>query len=155
MAAHRGFVLRLPFLAPPFIEWALRLPEHLRWRDDQRRWIQRQAMAGVLPDEVRLRPTKGELGSIIRADLAANVEQFADLEVVRRGWVDGQAVDAALTTLVRTPVLTDEGPVGKPLFSLWEMLAVEMWLRHGRPSVCPRTKQALHPVIPSVPRSEM
>jgi asparagine synthase (glutamine-hydrolysing) len=49
---------RMPFLDYRLVELAVRFPASLKLRDGWSKWILREAMAGTLPDEVRLRKSK-------------------------------------------------------------------------------------------------
>lgn len=51
--------MRYPFLHRPLVEFSLRLPPQMRSQPHARKWIQREAMRGVLPDRVRMRAGKG------------------------------------------------------------------------------------------------
>jgi len=48
-----------PFLYRPLVEFSLRLPPGLRAQPFARKWILREAMRGILPEEIRTRTTKG------------------------------------------------------------------------------------------------
>jgi asparagine synthase (glutamine-hydrolysing) len=49
---------RLPFLDYRLVEFALRCPSRLKLRDGWSKWLLRSALAGSLPDKIRLRRTK-------------------------------------------------------------------------------------------------
>ena len=49
---------RVPFLDHRLVEWLIRLPPELKIRDGMTKAVLRDAMVGVLPDAVRLRPDK-------------------------------------------------------------------------------------------------
>jgi asparagine synthase (glutamine-hydrolysing) len=49
---------RLPFLDYKLIEFAVNCPTALKLRDGWSKWILRSALAGTLPDKIRLRKTK-------------------------------------------------------------------------------------------------
>lgn len=51
--------MRYPFLSRKLVEFTLRLPVQMKVRPTARKWILREAMRGVLPEEVRLRSRKG------------------------------------------------------------------------------------------------
>jgi asparagine synthase (glutamine-hydrolysing) len=57
------FEMRYPFLSRPLVEYSLRLPVHMRIRPFGRKWVLRQAMAGVLPEMIRTRQAKGGIDS--------------------------------------------------------------------------------------------
>ena len=50
---------REPFLDHRLVELAIALPPHLKHRDGVGKWILRQAMRGILPDEIIDRPKQG------------------------------------------------------------------------------------------------
>ena len=55
---HYGIEPRHPFLDRELAEFCLAVPPELKLRNGYPRWLQRAAMRGLLPEEVRLRPTK-------------------------------------------------------------------------------------------------
>ena len=69
-AARRGFEHRHPLHDLRLVEFALRLPAHFRSQNLDSRWLPRQAMAGRLPDEVRLRREKAEFSLMVREEVA-------------------------------------------------------------------------------------
>lgn len=54
-----GQDLRFPMMDPRLVSFVLGLPEEELSRDGQGRSLMRRAMAGILPEAVRLRPSKG------------------------------------------------------------------------------------------------
>lgn len=63
-AIDRGIVadalaVRYPFCHRPLVEFCLRLPPELCRRPNARKWIMREAMRGILPEEIRTRRWKG------------------------------------------------------------------------------------------------
>jgi asparagine synthase (glutamine-hydrolysing) len=57
--------VRYPFLHRPLVEASLRLPVRMRVRPEGRKWVLREAMRGLLPEEVRTRSTKGTIDARI------------------------------------------------------------------------------------------
>jgi asparagine synthase (glutamine-hydrolysing) len=53
--------VRYPVLHRPLVEAALRLPVRMRFRPQGRKWVLREAMRGILPEEVRTRVGKGTI----------------------------------------------------------------------------------------------
>jgi asparagine synthase (glutamine-hydrolysing) len=125
--------LRHPFLYRPLVEFALRLPPELLAQPNARKWILREAMRGILPDEVRTRVGKG-----------GPAELFASALTAQRRFLE---------PLVKEPILADLGVVdGLKLRAAFELgpgqphrrnhphavlhftLAIEAWLqlRSGR-----------------------
>ncbi|MGH8243914.1 MAG: asparagine synthase-related protein, partial [Steroidobacteraceae bacterium] len=83
--------VRHPYLYRPLVEFALRLPPELCARPNERKWVLREAMRGILPDGVRTRVGKGT-------------------PYGRLAWSMG-AQRALLEPLVRDPILADLGVV--------------------------------------------
>jgi asparagine synthase (glutamine-hydrolysing) len=50
---------RYPFLHRPLVEFCLRLPPEMKVTDGRHKWILREALRGILPEEVRQRTSKG------------------------------------------------------------------------------------------------
>ena len=60
-----------PFLYRPLVEFALALPPELCARPHQRKWVLREAMRGILPEEVRARVGKGSPSELYAWSLVA------------------------------------------------------------------------------------
>ena len=58
IAAHYGIKMRFPLLDPDLLDYWYHLPPSLLRRNGQGRWLMRQAMKGILPENVRLRRDK-------------------------------------------------------------------------------------------------
>ncbi|HYJ78690.1 MAG TPA: asparagine synthase-related protein, partial [Longimicrobiaceae bacterium] len=99
-AAHEdGVEMRYPFLDRPLVEMALGLPMELLLRPQTTKWVLRQAMRGLLPEEVRVRPGKGGpdarmVWSLSREEPRLR-EMLRDPLVARLGWVDRDGLLAA------------------------------------------------------------
>lgn len=83
--------VRNPFMHRPLVEFALRLPPEVRSRPTAHRWVLREAMQGILPNEVRARVGKPELGEALAWSLTMARE--------------------ALLPLLREPILAELGVV--------------------------------------------
>jgi asparagine synthase (glutamine-hydrolysing) len=64
LAVARGIVgetldVRHPFLYRPLVEFCLRLPPEMKVTDGRHKWILREAMRGILPEEIHRRTSKG------------------------------------------------------------------------------------------------
>ncbi|MFZ5746782.1 MAG: asparagine synthase-related protein [Pseudomonadota bacterium] len=100
--AHHGMAAAFPLLDRRVVEFSLSMPSELFLRDGWRRRLYRDAMAGVLPDEVRLNPIKTtpfpELSlrmTAQRDDLLDRVRAWRDIPGVA-GRFDLDALDAML-----------------------------------------------------------
>lgn len=125
-----GIEMRYPFLHRPLVEHSLRLPPPLRIRPAAGKHVLREAMRGVLPEEVRTRRGKGGIDArllwALHRERARLDGLLRDPETARRGWVRADALRAA-TEQAR------QGEVRSLPFLLCS-LALETWLavRSGR-----------------------
>jgi asparagine synthase (glutamine-hydrolysing) len=139
-ARMAGIQPRHPLVDADLVEYVLALPPELAWDPDRSRPLVRETTAGVLPDEIRLRPDKSSFDAVFHAGLAgpdlpvlrtllsprdARLREYVDLEIVRRE-------------------LLDPGPPGgtRPLqawaIKLWRLATAELWLRHQEDPAEPR-----------------
>jgi asparagine synthase (glutamine-hydrolysing) len=127
---EEGIEMRYPFLHRPLVERSLRLPPALRIRPRAGKHVLREAMRGILPEEIRTRRGKGGIDA--RLLWALHHERprlealLRDPEVARRGWVRADALRAAVEQ-------ARQGEVASLPFLLCS-LALETWLavRSGR-----------------------
>jgi asparagine synthase (glutamine-hydrolysing) len=122
-----GIEVRHPFLDRRLFElvFALR-PDHL-FRLGERKTLLRQAVAGVLPDFVRLQRKKVTLGGFIDFSMKKEADQvrrlFSEPLSAKLGIVHGEKVrDAFERYLAR-------GVDGGRDRSLWYVVTLELWLR--------------------------
>jgi asparagine synthase (glutamine-hydrolysing) len=126
-AAHEGdgVEMRYPFLDRPLVEMALALPMDLLLRPGTTKWVLRQAMRGILPEEVRVRPGKGgpdaRMVWSLRREETRLREMLRDPLVAQLGWVDRDGLLAAFEH-VKAGGTTGRG-------ALDATLALETWLR--------------------------
>jgi asparagine synthase (glutamine-hydrolysing) len=94
--------VRCPFLYRPLVEFALRLPPELCSRPQQRRWVLRESMKGILPETVRTRVGKGAPTEVLVRALTEHRDVLealtTDSILAELGIVDQRALNAALTT---------------------------------------------------------
>jgi len=89
---------REPLLDHRLIEFAASLPEKLRTRQGQGKWLMKRAMRRYLPDDILYRPKQGFVTPIAQwfrgplADTARGIGESAAL--ARTGWFDGQEIGA-------------------------------------------------------------
>lgn len=125
-----GIEVRYPFLDRRLVEHSLRLPPSMRIRPGVSKYVLRQAMRGILPEEVRTRKRKGTIDSRLLWALGRERPRLdallRDPEIARRGWVRADALRAA----------TDEARRGEArnVVFLLCALSLETWLavRSGR-----------------------
>ena len=110
--AVSGLEWRQPYWNYRIIEFAFATPEYVRNRLDQNKYLQRQVMRGLLPDNVRLRQGKAEFSSSFRHYWPALRESLTGLTIPRRrSWVLPEPLLSRLDTAF-TPHSTEwnEGP---------------------------------------------
>jgi asparagine synthase (glutamine-hydrolysing) len=59
MAMATSLETRAPFLDVDVMELAFSMPAHLKIRDGERKWVLKQAMRGILPDQILARRKEG------------------------------------------------------------------------------------------------
>jgi asparagine synthase (glutamine-hydrolysing) len=121
---------RHPLADPQVVECVLSLPPELAFHPRHSRPLLRDAIAGVIPDSVRLRQTKSDFDGPFHAALAgADAEIIAELlggpDARTRAFVRPQAVAREL--LAGAP--NDLGTRGAWGVQLWRLLTAELWLR--------------------------
>jgi asparagine synthase (glutamine-hydrolysing) len=125
--------VRHPFLYRPLVEFALRLPSEICARPNERKWVLREAMRGILPEVVRTRVGKGSPAELYAWSLAALrtlldplVQEpiLADL-----GVIDARKLRAAFDAAPQQAHNTDQRHA-----MVYTTLAIEAWLqvRSGR-----------------------
>lgn len=121
-SAARDQDVRHPFLDSRLVEFCLGLPRTQKVRRGWHKVVLRNAMAGVLPEEVRLHREKWDIGSgFVRAlsgpGASALRAGLTDKAVVERGWV-------------RPDTLPWDGSSdGLPEIALWRIAMLSHWLR--------------------------
>ena len=87
---------REPLLDHRLVEFAARLPEGLRIRGTQGKWLMKQAMRRYLPEDILMRPKQGFVTPIaqwLRGPLAPAARAIAgSTTLARTGWLDPAAV---------------------------------------------------------------
>jgi len=123
LEAYEAMEGRYPFCDRRLIEFALALPEEQRWRDDQTKYVLRQAMRRLLPDSVRQRKSKADFSYLYKEAVARESagEVFQSLRLAAEGYIDAVAAREVYNRCMQGDVRT-LGPV-------WMILALEHWLR--------------------------
>ena len=87
-----GLEAREPLLDHRLIEFAAALPERMRVRGQQGKWLLKKAMRRYLPDDLLYRPKQGFVTPIaqwLRGPLAAEASAIAtSAALARTGWFD-------------------------------------------------------------------
>lgn len=122
---------RHPLVDVDVIEYVLRLPPELAFDPHLSRPLLREAMAGLLPDEVRLRSSKSTFDAVFHESLSGT-----DLPVVRRLLGQGSPevgayvdLEAVRRRFLERPPPTRPGPLMHWALHVWRMVTAECWLR--------------------------
>jgi asparagine synthase (glutamine-hydrolysing) len=95
-----GMEVRYPFLSRPLVESSLQLPIAMRIRPFARKWVLREAMRGLLPEQIRQRQGKGNIDARIMWALQrehATLQKFLEEPVLGDlGLIDVHALRNAL-----------------------------------------------------------
>jgi asparagine synthase (glutamine-hydrolysing) len=140
-AAAAGLIGRSPFFDVDLVELVLALAPELAYHPDRDRPLVREAMAGLLPDRVRLRSGKAYFDdlfvqSLARDDLAAVRRLLGAHDAEVGAWVDGARMREEMVN--RVPA---DHPGGAYAWTAvaWRLVTAECWLRHqGDPEFCLR-----------------
>jgi asparagine synthase (glutamine-hydrolysing) len=112
------------------VELVLRLPPELAFDPSLSRPLLRESVAGVLPDEVRLRPSKSSFDAVFHASLAG-----PDLPTIRRLLEARDAKVSAYVDVgaVRRELLDPGPPMGRTrsqwAIQVWRLVLAECWLQ--------------------------
>lgn len=124
MSMAHSLEARVPLLDHKLVEYAMTIPPHMRLKGDSTKHIFKQALRGVLPDQIIDRPKQG----------------FAiPLEGWFRGQLDGFVRDLLLSETSQARQIFNPAYVeqllrlhaaGRPLgLELWTMISFELWCR--------------------------
>ena len=115
---------RVPFLDHKLVEYTAKLPEKMKIRGRETKWILRQAMKGILPNEILTRPKMGfpvPIGSWFRNEYRRIVDEFVTSErALKRGVFNADYV-RKLAARHNAGENHDE--------RLWFLVNFEMWQR--------------------------
>ena len=131
--AMHGLRARHPLADPRLVELVLGFPPELAFSPERNRPVLRAAVAGTLPDRVRLRPDKSSFDEIFHDSLAG-----VDLPAVRRllGAEDTLLPAHADPRILREEIVAgpDAHPHGRQAWALdtWRAATAELWLRAQR-----------------------
>ena len=130
LARLAGLETRHPMLDLDLVELALRQPPEQTLDPRFSRPVLREAMAGLLPDRVRLRPQKALFESLIVATLrgpdnAAGAEILTAPDAEIGAYVDREQLKAALFA----PAAGEGEGEFRWMWQVWRLLTVELWLR--------------------------
>jgi asparagine synthase (glutamine-hydrolysing) len=129
-AAMAGLEARHPLLDLDLVELCLRQPPEATLDPHFSRPVLRAAMAGLLPDSVRLRPAKALFESLIVSSFSGPDGTAVRAVLADPGAELGAYVD--LARMRRTLFERDDARRGEPfrwMWLVWRLLNAELWLR--------------------------
>jgi asparagine synthase (glutamine-hydrolysing) len=124
MTMAHSIEARPPLLDHKLVEFAAKVPAHLRLREGTSKYLLKRAMRGVLPDDIIDRPKHGfavPLARWFRGELAGFTRDLLFSDTCRqRGLFDAAYVERLLTRHQR----------GRDIdLQLWTLLSLELWCR--------------------------
>lgn len=131
LAHAHGVEQSSPYTDLDLVEFVLSVPiEHLFDRSTPR-WLQREAMKGILPEEIRLRAGKGEFDGVITRVLQEHLLERGTA-MLRRNGIDAAALLADPQMVERWRDRIEEGTPGWETPMFLETLNYETWLAEAR-----------------------
>lgn len=124
-ATAAGVLPRYPFFDRRVISLCLAFPGDLKLRDGRSRWALREAMAGILPDKIRLRVDKAEFGVEVRQTIVAF---FRDKDA---GVFEGLSafVDVHAAEELRAKVISGSTSEVAAVRALWRLAVLIHWVK--------------------------
>jgi len=116
---------RVPFLDHPLVEFTARLPDDLKLHGRTTKYVLRQSMAGILPNEILERPKMGfpvPFGQWMRGKFRHVLDEFV---AGPRALARGIFRPAAVQELVHSHVSGRENHAQR----LWSLINLEIWQR--------------------------
>ncbi len=122
-----GIEFRHPFLDSRLIEFALSIPAKYKLHNNISKVVLREAMKGILPEEIRTRNDKAEFSEILRDQLKAmDLSIFEDdLHIVDIGIIKKNEVQEYLESFK----LMGEKVDPPLILKLWRIVNLEYWYR--------------------------
>jgi asparagine synthase (glutamine-hydrolysing) len=131
-AALAGIVPRHPLVDVDVIELMLRMPPETAFHPRHTRPMVREAMKGLIPDSVRLRPTKSSFDALFHESIAG-VDLPAVRELVDRPDAEvGAFVDLAVLRrelFGAPPPSSDPRALQDWALRVWRTVTAEVWLQ--------------------------
>ena len=130
-AATAGLDARHPLLDAELLEFVLRLPPELSFDPHRGRPMLRASMAGLVPDEVRLRPGKSYFDAPFYEAMAGHDRDAVRRILLHPGAEIGAFVDPGVVRRDLLDVAPREHPLGLRHWtaSTWRLVTAEIWLR--------------------------
>jgi asparagine synthase len=129
-AASAGIAARSPFLDPDLVERMLRVPPEIAFRSILNRPVLREAVRGISPDVVRLRPEKADFNAFYRRGVVGpNLAPVTALLSEPGAPVKRFVKSGALAQLLERQPAVGEAGWASTAVGLWRIANIELWLR--------------------------
>lgn len=150
MSMAHSIEARVPLLDHKLVEFAAGIPPELRLRNGTTKYIFKQAMRGILPDEVIDRQKQGfavPLGRWFRGQLSGFVREHLLSTRCRQRGIFNTAYLERLIALHES---------GRPLdFQLWTLLSFELWCRAFLDGEAMSISSSVSPALVASPASQV
>ena len=125
MSMAAGVEVRVPFLDLDLVAFAAAVPDHIKQRGREGKWVLKKAMEPFLPRDVIYRPKTG-FGAPLRRWLRGELlpllnEMLSVASVARRGIFDPEAVQSLIARNARGEV--------DAAYTLLSLMSIEIWCR--------------------------
>jgi asparagine synthase (glutamine-hydrolysing) len=150
-AAMAGLDARHPLLDPDLLEFMLLIPPELSFDPHRGRPMLRAGVAGLIPDQVRLRPQKSYFDAPFFEAMAGHDRETVRRLVLARDAEVGAYVDLDAVRSDLLDVSPKEHPMGMRFWtaSAWRLATAEIWLRSQRDPDFPERARATWALTPA------
>jgi len=123
LSQRYGVERRDPFLNESLVRLMLHAPVGLSYGEGRDKWIMREAMQGIVPDALRLKPRTGVLTRYVTAGFRRNRDRIRELVLDARpgGW------DRYVRARYVEDILRAEAPSGKDLVLVSLCIGYTLW----------------------------
>jgi asparagine synthase (glutamine-hydrolysing) len=129
LEARLGVEHRHPYYDRRIVEFAVALPESLRWREGEAKYLLRRAAAPYAPDFVRQPIGRVDYSPLLVGAMTAHdaARRFATSGLAAAGWVDRSAASALYAQLAAS----DGRSFPDNLWPVWMLFSMELWHAHA------------------------
>lgn len=127
-----GYVVRHPLYDRRIAEFALRLPPLMLLRQGVDRFILREAMRGMVPEEILRRRDKADFSHLFPKTLLYERSEkvFASLRIAEAGWVNRDVAKQMHDQLINR-YREGDGGYRALTWKVWMLYGMELWYRHA------------------------
>jgi asparagine synthase (glutamine-hydrolysing) len=127
-----GLEARHPFQDRRIVEFSVQMPELQRWRENQQKFVLRQAMRGLLPESVRQRGSKGDFTNSFHEAFSrlGGETLFDQLSIEQLGWIDGKRARKMLRLEIDHDACIEQsqGCINH-CYPVWMVTGVNLWFK--------------------------